>query len=56
VRNRDRVYGADFPAQTAKLGTRTVLTPVQAPRANAIAERVVRTFRNECLDTQSIIG
>ena len=27
-----------------------MLTSVQAPQANAIAERVVRTFRQECLD------
>jgi transposase InsO family protein len=50
VRDRDAVYGGDFAARASGLGLETVLTPVRAPRANAIAERVVRTLRNECLD------
>src|SRR5262249_17807958 len=50
VRDRDAVYGGDFAARARGSGLETVLTPVRAPRANAIAERVVRTFRNECLD------
>jgi transposase InsO family protein len=50
VRDRDAVYGGDFVARATGLGVETVLTPVRAPRANAIAERVVRTLRNDCLD------
>jgi transposase InsO family protein len=50
VRDRDRVYGGDFAARARGLGIETLLTPVRVPRANAIAERVVRTLRNECLD------
>ena len=50
IRDRDRNDGGDFVRRAARLGIRTVLTPVQAPQANAIAERVVRTFRQECLD------
>jgi transposase InsO family protein len=50
VRDRDAVYGGDFAARAQGLGIETVLTPVRAPRANAITERVVRTLRNDCLD------
>jgi hypothetical protein len=37
VRDRDRVYGGEFAARACGLGIETVLTPIQAPRANAIA-------------------
>jgi putative transposase len=50
VRDRDAVYGRDFVGQTQALGIHTSLTPFRAPRANALAERVIRTLRQECLD------
>src|SRR5262249_14074849 len=50
VRDRDAVYGRDCATKTAGLGIDTVLTPFRSPRANAIAERVIRTLRQECLD------
>ena len=40
VRNCDGVYGADFPQRAGRLGIETLLTPIRAPRANAVAERV----------------
>ncbi len=50
LRDRDAVYGRDFVPRAHGLGIQTLLTPIRAPRANAIAERVVGTLRRECLD------
>ncbi|MHB8589704.1 MAG: integrase core domain-containing protein [Candidatus Dormibacteraceae bacterium] len=50
IRDRDNVYGSDFRAKLASAGIREVRTPYRAPLANSVAERVVRTFRQECLD------
>ncbi len=50
IRDRDRCYGADFVTKAARIGIHTILTPVRAPNANAVAERVIGTLRRECLD------
>jgi transposase InsO family protein len=50
LRDRDAVYGGDFAKRAAALGIETLLAPVRAPRANAVAERVIGTLRRECLD------
>jgi putative transposase len=38
------------------IGVRIVMSPVQAPRANAIAERWIASARRECLDRMLITG
>jgi putative transposase len=56
LRDRDRVYGGDFTPRAKAIGVQTVLTPFRAPQTNAIAERVVQTLRNECLDHVRILN
>jgi transposase InsO family protein len=50
VRDRDADYGRGFAQRARRLGIVTLLTPVRAPRADAVAERLVGTLRRECLD------
>ena len=50
IHDRDNVYGADFGAKLAAIGIANTRTPYRTPLANSVAERVVRTFRQECLD------
>src|SRR5215211_5211850 len=56
VRDRDAVYGGDFRERARRLGIGTVLTPVRAPRANAVAERMIGTVRRECLDRLVVVN
>ena len=55
IHDRDAVYGGEFDRQLASLGVAGVRTPPRAPTANAIAERIVRTTRTECLDHLIVI-
>jgi transposase InsO family protein len=50
IRDRGSVYGGHVVQRARQRGIETLLTPFRAPKANAIAERVVRSIRNECLD------
>ena len=56
IRDRDRCYGTDFIAKASRIGIHTVLTPVHAPNANAVAERVIGTLRRECLDYLIVVN
>jgi len=49
-------YSGPFDEVFRSEGIRIVKTPVRAPKANAIAERFVRTVRAECLDWLLILN
>jgi hypothetical protein len=56
IRDRDGKFTRAFDDVFISDGTRIIKTPIQAPNANAVAERWVRTVRAECLDWMLIWG
>ena len=54
--DRDGKWTDGFRALLEGAGVRIVQTPVQAPNANAYAERFVRSIREECLDRVILFG
>jgi transposase InsO family protein len=54
--DRDRKWTEGFRRIIQDAGVRIVPTPVQAPNANAYAERFVRSIRAECLDRLILLG
>ena len=56
IRDRGSNFTASFDAVFQATGTRILLSAVQAPRMNAICERLVGTLRRELLDRTLILG
>jgi transposase InsO family protein len=56
IHDRDPKFSAAFDEVFRSEGARVIRTPIQAPNANAHAERWVRTVRDECLDWLLIFG
>jgi len=56
IRDRDSKCTRAFDDLWRAVGAKVIRTPIQAPNANAIAERWVGTVRRECLDHLLITG
>jgi putative transposase len=56
IHDRDTKFSHPFDEIFRTEGINVIRTPVQAPNANAFAERWVRTARSDCLDRILILG
>jgi len=56
IHDRDTKFSRAFDSIFRSEGLEIVRTPIQAPNANAYAERWVGSVRRECLDRLLIIG
>ena len=50
IHDRDSKFDGQLDEMVRGLGLRPLKTPVRAPKANAYCERLIGTFRRECLD------
>jgi transposase InsO family protein len=50
LHDRDALFAGSFDTVFRSEGLRVIRTPVRAPRANSICERVIGSLRRECLD------
>ncbi len=56
IHDRDCRFTLGFDHVFASEGMEIVRTPFRTPKANAVAERWVRSFRHECLDQLLILN
>jgi putative transposase len=56
LRDHDAKFSRSFDEVFSSRETKVIPPPIQAPRANAYAERWVQTVRAECLDWTLVLG
>lgn len=56
IRDNDAKYGRHFDAVAVGTRIEVLRTPIRAPRANAICERLMGSVRRECLDHVVIVS
>ena len=56
IRDRDAKFSGPFDEVFCTEGVRVMRTPIRSPKANAFAERFVKTVRRECLGHLLVIG
>ena len=50
IHDRDSIFSKDLDRDVKAMGVRVLRTPVRAPKANAVCERLGGRLRRECLD------
>ena len=56
IHDRDRIFSKELDEAVTAMGVRVLRTPVRAPLANSICERLIGTIRRECLDFMIPLG
>ena len=56
IRDRDGIYGDHFRHRVGNMGIEEALTAPRSPWQNSYAERMVGSFRRECLDHVIVLG
>ena len=56
LRDRDRVYGADFQRRVEALGVEELVTAPRSPWQNPYMERFIGSARRECFDHVVVLG
>ncbi len=56
IHDRDSKFSGSFDEVFRTEGVQVILTPIRSPKANAFAERCVKTLRSEVLDWTLILG